>query len=484
MKSVKVVLVVRGKSKEGILKLRIIENRTKQTWKTLGVKIPTTYWNKDKSRVRATDKLDYKAINEKIEEIEKEYGNADNAVEKVKAGRNSFIAFNRSLIPELTSHGSRKKYNSLLKNLSDYILTINKVDLCFDDIDKAFVLRFRDYLLNDRNLSSNTTNRYLKHYKTIINKAIKAEVCTYLKHPFLNIPLERETTIDKYLTRAEVQKIIDFSPVIDKMKEVRLKFLFSIMGCGMRTSDLHLLTYGHVKSDRITYVMYKTKQKLSVKLNDNLKLLLAEKVIAVDEAKLLTSYKTFHHWYTEYHSYMNKKQKEMPASISTSMLMKWNEIKPSKAIDDRIAKQEEDKNDSQLKYLKHKLVESTGEILRSLSIKYPKTFVFKGLNLDVFKNFDVYTPLKKHFNQIESRTALYNKDLKLLQKATDIDLNLTSHVARHTYTNLMLEIGTDIYAISKSLNHQSIVATERYAAKFNSKVVDSANDNLAVEFPL
>ncbi|PTX14704.1 phage integrase family protein [Pontibacter mucosus] len=485
MKSVKVVLVKRGNAKEGMLKLRVIENRTNQSWKSLGIKVPIAYWNKEKSRVKATDKIDYKDINNKIKEFEDEYGTADNASEKIKADKNSYTVFYRGLIPSL-SIGSQKKYNTLLKTITDYTLTLNKSDLLFADINEDFVLRFKRYLLEDKNLSANTTNRYLKHYKTTINKAIKADAYSYLKHPFLNIQLERESTVDKYLSKAEVQRIIDLDPATKALKDVRLRFLFSIMCCGMRTSDLHLLSFGSIKSDRITYIMYKTKQQLSVKLNTNLKLLLAERVVETEEAKALKSYADFLKWYTEYKDYIKEKQSEMPATISLDLLKKWKEINPAlnSPIEERIAKQDEYKEDQQLKFLKHKLTEATSKVLRGLSTKFPKLFVFPGLDVETFKNFNIYDPTKKQFNQIESRTTIYNKALKELQKAADIDMNITSHVARHTYTNLMLDVGADIYAISKSLNHQSIVATERYIAKFNSKVVDDANDNLAIEIPL
>ena len=483
MKTINVVLIRRGEAKDGILKLRITENQ-KSVFKTLRIKVPCIYWNKEKNRVKATDKVDYKAINQKIEEIEKEYRNAEDALSKVKADGGSFLTFYSGLVSNIDSPGSAKKYKTQLTVLTDFLLTTNKKDLRFGELDRDFINNYKAYLIETRKLAPSTVVRYLKHFKTVINKAIISEVYTFPKHPFLNLTFGKEITSDKYLTKEELTRIIDLIPSDESLKNVRTKFLFSVMACGMRTSDLHLLTFGSIKQDRISYIMYKTKQHLSIKLNDNLILLLADRVASTSEAFNLANFKDFEKWYNEYHSYVFEKRSRMPATINTDQLRKWQTIDPTLDIDSRITKQEAYKNDKQLLFLKHKLIESTSKILRSLSTKHSSIFVFKGLDQDLFKSFNIYKPLKKQHSQIESKTTLYNKDLKDLQKAVQIDLNLTSHVARHTYTNLMIEIKTDIYAISKSLNHQNLSTTQTYIAKFNDKIVDNAVDNLSKEVPL
>ena len=72
--------------------------------------------------------------------------------------------------------------------------------------------------------------------------------------------------------------------------------------------------------------------------------------------------------------------------------------------------------------------------------------------------------------------ALYNKDLKLLIPHTsNSNINITSHTARHTYANLLLSNGVDIYSISKSLGHSSLSVTENHVSSFNQERVDDDN---------
>ncbi len=65
---------------------------------------------------------------------------------------------------------------------------------------------------------------------------------------------------------------------------------------------------------------------------------------------------------------------------------------------------------------------------------------------------------------IGSKLAYINKYLKELAKYCGIFKNLSSHVARHTFTDLALEASHgNIYEVQKSLGHTSIKTTELYS---------------------
>ena len=60
---------------------------------------------------------------------------------------------------------------------------------------------------------------------------------------------------------------------------------------------------------------------------------------------------------------------------------------------------------------------------------------------------------------------------------------LTSHLSRHTYTNLMFAMDPKlIYEISKGLGHSSINITENYLNSFDKKTVDEPNVRLTEQF--
>ncbi|MET3113472.1 hypothetical protein AAKU52_001197 [Pedobacter sp. CG_S7] len=55
-----------------------------------------------------------------------------------------------------------------------------------------------------------------------------------------------------------------------------------------------------------------------------------------------------------------------------------------------------------------------------------------------------------------------------------INKNITFHSFRHTFATLQLELGTDIYTVSKMLGHKAFKNTEIYA-----KIVDKTKRNAA-----
>lgn len=72
--------------------------------------------------------------------------------------------------------------------------------------------------------------------------------------------------------------------------------------------------------------------------------------------------------------------------------------------------------------------------------------------------------LKKYNWQIPVvNNADYNRDLKIIGQAANIDTRLHSHLARHTFATWMLSEGVPIESLSKMLGHTNITQTQRYA---------------------
>ncbi|MBM3454888.1 MAG: site-specific integrase [Bacteroidetes bacterium] len=67
---------------------------------------------------------------------------------------------------------------------------------------------------------------------------------------------------------------------------------------------------------------------------------------------------------------------------------------------------------------------------------------------------------------INSRITLVNKYLKELAKYCGIFKNLSTHVSRHTYTDLaLLATNENIYKVQRSLGHSSVKTTEIYSRR-------------------
>ena len=68
-----------------------------------------------------------------------------------------------------------------------------------------------------------------------------------------------------------------------------------------------------------------------------------------------------------------------------------------------------------------------------------------------------------------------NDYLKEIAAICGIEKRLTFHLARHTFANLQIALGTDIYTVSKMLTYKSIKTTQIYADLVNSKKRESTN---------
>lgn len=68
-----------------------------------------------------------------------------------------------------------------------------------------------------------------------------------------------------------------------------------------------------------------------------------------------------------------------------------------------------------------------------------------------------------------------NMYLKEIAKICNIHKKLTTHVARHTFSTLMLTKGVSIESVSKMLGHTDIKTTQIYAKILNRKVGDEVN---------
>ena len=111
--------------------------------------------------------------------------------------------------------------------------------------------------------------------------------------------------------------------------------------------------------------------------------------------------------------------------------------------------------------------------------RHPNEFIFPVLKNEDFEymEFDQNTRLSKYqYNQLQSKEAMYNRDLKKLQAFFKIDITLTSHISRHTYASLLFDRDPSmLYEISKGLGHTNLKITEAYLKSFDADVVDKPN---------
>jgi hypothetical protein len=107
-------------------------------------------------------------------------------------------------------------------------------------------------------------------------------------------------------------------------------------------------------------------------------------------------------------------------------------------------------------------------------------FVFNLLRNEDFKDIvkeDFSRLSEDQYRKFQSFRAYYNKLLKLVSAQANINKNLTSHIARHSYASLMLELGENInlFDLMTSLGHQRLATTQTYIQRLSNKKIDQLN---------
>ena len=88
---------------------------------------------------------------------------------------------------------------------------------------------------------------------------------------------------------------------------------------------------------------------------------------------------------------------------------------------------------------------------------------------------------KHQYLRFTGGRGYYNRLLKVISEQCGINKNLKSHLSRHTYTSLILEIGENVnmYDLMDSLGHKNLNTTQGYIQQFKNKRVDILNKQLS-----
>ncbi|HMM04261.1 site-specific integrase [Dysgonomonas sp.] len=138
--------------------------------------------------------------------------------------------------------------------------------------------------------------------------------------------------------------------------------------------------------------------------------------------------------------------------------------------------------DNRLQYIRQKTNRLINIPLQEEALKilqkhyYPEAilndYVFPILNRKVH-----ITGMQK-FNRIHKIMGKVNINLKKIAKKANIEANLTTYVARHTYATVLKRSGVNTSIISESLGHSSEKVTQIYLDSFENSQIDEAMKNL------
>ena len=123
------------------------------------------------------------------------------------------------------------------------------------------------------------------------------------------------------------------------------------------------------------------------------------------------------------------------------------------------------------KLIKLGLSEEALKIIKRYAVE-SKGYLFPILNAQLHK-----TPLQKQ-NRIHKMLGNVNKNLKLIAAQLNVDANMTTYVARHSFASVLKKSGVSIALISEALGHSDLSTTQVYLDSFDNEQIDAAMQNL------
>lgn len=228
-----------------------------QKLKNIEMAIDTTYLRLVNSKVTITPELLKAEINKELEISPK--GQINGLIEWIKA--------EVELMKQDKKHGSIQVYNALVKHLEGYSKK-HKTKLTFDKIDFDFYDKFKDYMIKDKKLLTNTFGKQVKTLKTFLNLATDKGVNTNTTYKKSYFKSPQETVDHIYLTDEELNKLYSLNlsnkPYLDRVRDLFL------MGCytGLRFSDFTQLKKEHIKviegREYLNVITHKTSERVVI----------------------------------------------------------------------------------------------------------------------------------------------------------------------------------------------------------------------------
>ena len=508
------------KIKDGLqhVKIKITKNRKRQ-YESLGIFIHERHWSKLRNRVLSTHP-DYKEFNHIIE---RRLGFYEMRNEGKSSGldKQTLFSYLKKCIEYKENElrfSSSKRYNTLFYHLKDFR---KNVDIKMSQVDKEFVLDFRDYLYKNvqsrtkqQTASQNSIRNYLKVFRTVLTKA-KEDGYLYGEVPFVNryIP-EKIQSAPKYIKTEDLWKVNNLNPSHPKMRPLLFNslniFMFCFWSQGIRIGDCLQLKWGDLEDDFFIIRMQKTKRILKFPLNtqnvDRIKWYVKSWIPIWDwsnkQWNLDSNLGLEDDVYLKETEFLNLQLEirneieflnsiELPEMKGYRKIMGVDDSNSRKAfqefteitdLENELKKHEEgsamyislteqitrnSKYKVDLEELHSRYIQVLIDKIKLYAKEHHNEFIFPFLK--GFENSPSSVDVgfwKRYNNKISSSVTLINKSLNEISQMIDVP-KFTCHQSRHTLATYLKSLGTDIYDLKNWLGHRSVSTTELYAHSLN-----------------
>lgn len=255
-----------------------------------GMSIPERHWDHDLQRAksRGKDKYPlYSEINSCLEKLKydllkidlnlrqtktnptpEEITNALDTAYKSSKGERGFFEYYDEFIESIKNSNSLATYYKYL-NMKNLLLEFQEsagYKVTYQSINLYFYDKLKNFLLNTKGHSANTTNRNVKFLKTFMTWSIDRKLTDNTDYRKFQLPKLTEKEVI-FLTRDELNRFYEFNQFTSKsLEKTRDLFCFQCF-TGVRYSDIAQIKHEQIKNSFWHVVTQKTGDILKIPLN-------------------------------------------------------------------------------------------------------------------------------------------------------------------------------------------------------------------------
>jgi len=151
----------------------------------------------------------------------------------------------RELVGKDFAPATVKRYETSMSLTKEYIKAKYKQkDITLKAVNYEFITGFAHYLKTKRKCNHNTTVKYIRNFRKIINLALKNEWIS--KDPFINVKMRLEKVEKEFLTKTELKILIGKKFTMERLQRVKDIFVFCCF-TGLAFSDVKRLSRDHLQ---------------------------------------------------------------------------------------------------------------------------------------------------------------------------------------------------------------------------------------------
>jgi len=153
----------------------------------------------------------------------------------------------QELLEKQYAPATLKRYETTFNHITNFLKDkYNKSDIELIELQYQFVTDFEHYLKTVKNCNHNSTLKYIKLFRKVINNAVKND--WLIKDPFAKYESKFNEVKRDFLTKDELELVLNKTFSTERLNTVRDIFVFSCY-TGLAYIDVQKLTKNHLKKD-------------------------------------------------------------------------------------------------------------------------------------------------------------------------------------------------------------------------------------------